>query len=271
MKSFFFSLKTSFTLFVLLAVVFGVGSSLAQLSDAKAVFKHMTATHLFHCLEVMGEVPLVASWVLLLILVSIALFINVVCCTSSQLRSLFKFRHKRLRMGFMAAIHLVAILVLILHGLDVLLVNRHEPIKLHAGEAATMGEYQVRVLEVTYSASPLWVTEDQAGKKINPMRFSRDDFSKGDNRARIEISAPGLSPQVREIALLSPVRMGATFFFLETFFIAHGDSRVGVEIHYSYNPLAPIFFGTYMVLFLLMMVQFFITMREKEETHDEFY
>ena len=89
-------------------------------------------------------------------------------------------------------------------------------------------------------------------------------FPKKDNFARIEIIKNMKKPAVRELRMLSPVRIGADFFFLDGFFIAQGSEETGVKIHHSYNPLAVIFFAVYTVLFGLLLFQFF-TIRVRGE------
>ncbi len=162
----------------------------------------------------------------------------------------------------MALIHIAALMVIALHALDITLIERHKPVRLYPGQTVRMGDCKVRVKQVSYVSKDSMITENKTGRKKKGLFALEKDFSQKDNFARIEIIKDMEKPAVRELRMLSPVRSGADFFFLDGFFIAQNSEEIGVKIHHSYNPLAVIFFAVYTVFFGLLLFQFF-TIRVK--------
>jgi hypothetical protein len=267
MKQFFYSLKAGYILFILLAVIFGMGNHLTGIPEYNSIFKDMTATHLMYCLKAILAKPVMVIWLLAFIFIGICLFINTWCCTTTQIRLFFQTRRlersKLGRVGQMALIHIVALMVIALHALDITLIQRHKPVKFYSDQIAWMGDYQVRVKQISYVHLNSMITEDKTGSKRKGLHNLEKDFSTKQNFARIEIIKDQEKPAVRDLRMLSPIRIGATFFFLDEFFIARDSQRIGVKIHHSYNPLAFVFFAVYMVLFALLVFRFF-TVRVKE-------
>ncbi len=261
MKQFFYSLKTGYILFILLAVIFGTGNYLTGISEYNSIFKDMTATHLMYCLKAILVKPVMVIWFLTFIFIGICLFINTWCCTTTQIRLFFRTRKlersKVDRVGQMALIHIAALMVIALHALDITMIQRHKPVKFYSDQIVRMGDYQVRVKQISYVDLNSMITDDKTGSKRKGLQNLKKDFSTKQNFARIEIIKDPEKPAVRDIRMLSPVRIGATFFFLDEFFIARDSQRIGVKIHHSYNPLVFVIFAVYMLLFGLFVFRFF--------------
>ena len=252
MKAFFFSLRASYIFFGVLALLFGAGSRLAGVDVYKNIFKEMTATHVIHCWQAIAANPPVLLWLLAFILTGACLLVNTGCCAVSQAGALFRMQGKRVRAVQMALIHIAALAVVILHALDMTMVNRHHPVRLYAGQTARMGSYGVTVKEITYVADPSFISEDETGRKMKSVHLPAGGFSRADNFVRLEIKKEGQALETVELKMLSPARTGATYFFLDGFFIAHGSRQIGVMVHHSTNPLVVVFFTVYSVLLVLL-------------------
>ncbi len=261
MKRFFFSLRASYLLFAVLALVFGLGNRLASVTSYKAVFKDMTATHLGNCIGPIAHNPILLVWLFIFILVGGCLFINTGCCTTAQVRLLGRMRaghsEKQGRAVQMAVIHIIALMVIALHALDITMIKRQKPVRLYPGQTVSMGAYTVRVDQVSYVTDRAMITEDRNTGKNKRFHIPEEKFSMENNFARIRVEKDNLTSGVRELRILCPVRLGADFFFLDGFFIAHGSTEVGVLIHHSYNPLAIVFFTVYTLLFGLLIFRYF--------------
>lgn len=266
MKHFFFSLKAGYIFFFLLALVFGIGSQLAEQKQIKLIFKEMTVTHISHCLEQIAANPMIMVWLIVFMVISVCLFVNTFCCTTTQIKLFLKVRKKGedkdSRTGQMALIHVVALVVIASHIMDIVLIQRYRPTRVFAGETMQADQHRIRVKAVSYVTNRAFITGDKTKGKTGRIHIPAQAFSKKDNFAVIEIEKASGKRFSRELRILSPVRLGATFIFLNGFFTAHGDTRVGVEIHHSYNPLSFVFFTVYAVLFGLLLFRFYTTRRK---------
>ena len=254
-------MKAGYIFFALLALIFGLGNRLTCIAEYNSIFKNMTATHFLHCLEAIIAKPMMVIWFLFFAFIGICLFINTWCCTITQIKLFFRVRGQGSpKQGLavqMALIHIAALLVIALHVLDITLIERHKPVKLYPGQIVRMGDYQVRVKHVSYMGLRSMITEGKTGRKRKGLFVLKKNFSQKDNFASIEIIKDLGKPDVRELRMLSPVRIGTNFFFLDGFFIAKGGEQTGIKIHHSYNPLVFIFFAVYTVFFNLLVFRFF--------------
>ncbi len=274
MKSFFFSLKASYLFFALLALICGVGSGLTSVDDYYNIFREMNATHLRHCIGLITETFVLPTWLLIFFAVGACLFINTACCTYSQIKILGKLKghegEKRRRSIQMTLIHITALVVILLHAMDMTMIERHQPIKLYPGQSAVMGEFTVTVKDVSFVSDLSLIRENGKGRKKKSFAIPAKKFSKEKNLAHIQVTKTtrpvnkGADETVpaTELKMMSPVRVGSNYFFLAGFFIAKDSDRIGVEIHHSINPLARIFFLVYGVLLGLLIIRY-LTMRKE--------
>ena len=272
MKRFFFSLRASYLFFGLLALVLGWGCRLADNNEYYSIFKEMTATHVWLCLEALCDHPAAIVWLVVLILLGAALFINTACCAFSQTGALAKLRNmepeNRHRTVLMALIHIAALLVIGLHAVDITIIKRQKPIRIYPDQTVQMGRYALRVSDISFVTDRAMITENAKGQKTKSFRIPAKSYSRDKNFARIEISTEKTPAETRELRILEPVRSGADYFFLDGFFIADGSQKIGVEIHHSFNPLAMIFFAVYIVLFGLMTLRYLAMRKERISTHE---
>ena len=261
MKRFFFSLRASYLFFALLALMFGAGTRLAAVDEYNTLFRTITATHLICCLEEILRHPVLLIWLVVFLLIGAGLFINTACCTVSQVGLLTRLRQatpdKRRRAVQMALIHIAALVVVALHAVDMTLIQRHQPVRVYPGQTVALGSCEVSVLDISYVTDRDMITEDETGQKMKSVRIPARSFSVERNYARLRISKDGSTDELRELRMLAPVRVGMDFFFLDGFFIESGSDDIVVEIHHSFNPLAFIFFGIYIILFALLLVRYF--------------
>lgn len=253
MKDFFFSIKASYYLFSLLAVLFGIGTLLAKFDDYHKIFKLMTSTDLIYSLKEIITNPVVFIWLLAFIFTGGCLLINTCCCVIQQIKSIFILRKISLSSNQIALIHIVALAVIVLHVFDISLIKRHIPTRFYVGESIEMGSYKVKLDKIFYVADKSLITEDYKGTKIKATHLPANKFLRKDNYALIEIQKAGKESILKKIKMLSPARTGNTYFFLDGFFIANGDNKIGIQIHYSYNPLVFAFFTTYLTLLSLLL------------------
>ncbi len=259
MKRFFFSLRASYLLFALLALAFGAGNRLAGVDAHKTVFTEMTATHLSRCLMRIAEIPMMLAWLLIFALIGACLFFNTGCCTLSQVRSVRRaaLSGKRQRRAVqMALIHIAALMVIGLHALDITMIERHQPVRLYPGHTSHMGGYDVRVKDIVYVTDRSVIMEDENKPTKKRFHIPENAFSLEENFARIQISKKNEPTMTRELRILSPVRLGAAYFFLDGFFITQDSRQIGVMIHQSTNPLAILFFTVYSILFGLFLLRY---------------
>ncbi len=263
MKQFFSSLKAGYLFFALTALIFAAGNRLASIKEYNAVFKEMTATQITNCLDAIISKPLILIWLIFFILIGVCLFVNTWYCTQSQFKLMFQVRkHKKTAAGqsdIMVWIHIVALVAIACHALDITLIHRHQPVRIYAGETVQMGDHRIRVQKILYTADRSMITEDETTGNLKKTRIRGKNFSIKNNFAVVEIQKGQDSPLVKELRMLSPARIGSTFFFLDGFFIAQGETRIGVKIHHSNNPLALVFFAVYTILFILLGILFFTT------------
>jgi hypothetical protein len=260
-KPFFYSLKAGYLFFALLALIFAMGNQLTAIKAYQVLFKNMTATHVGQCLNDIFATPLILIWLLFFTLAGAGLFVNTWCCTTLQIRSFFRTRSqgspKENRLGLKTLIHILSLLVISLHALDITLIQRHRPVKTYAGQTIRLGSCEIRVKTISCVARPSMIMEDETGGTVKSVHLPEKEFSIKDNVAIIEIMKDSKILAKRELRILSPVRFGATFIFLDGFFIAHGGETVGVKIHHSDNPLALVFFAVYILLLGLLVMRFF--------------
>ncbi|MCG8638105.1 MAG: hypothetical protein MI862_00125, partial [Desulfobacterales bacterium] len=166
-------------------------------------------------------------------------------------------RDKRRRIVQMALIHIAALVVVGLHIIEAALIQRHQPVRIYPGQTVTLGGCEVSILDISYVTDRSMITEDETGRKMKSSRIPARSFSVEKNYAQIQIFKNGSPTEVRELRMFAPIRVGMGFFFLDGFVIAHGIDDIGIEIHHSFNPLAFIFFGMYIVLFGLLLVRYF--------------
>lgn len=272
MKSFFYSLKAGYLFFALLSLNFYTGSRLAGIKEYGTIFKNLTRTHLLHCLEAIAAQPVMVIWFLSFAVIGICLFINTWCCTTSQIKLLLHTRRQKKQSDQkqgkamqMALIHVAALMVIALHALDITLVERHKPMRIYSGQTIQMGKYGVRVKQISFVSTRSLITEDKTGRKMKSVHIPGKKFSRQDNFVQIEITTSPGKKFIRELRMLDPVRIGATFFFLDNFFVAQGSDQVGIQVHHNYNPLAFVFFSVYIVLFCFLLFRFFTTRTEAYE------
>lgn len=261
MKRFFFSLRASYLLFSLLALVFAAGNRLAGVDAYKTIFKDMTATHVGSCLAQILANPMILVWLTVFVSIGACLFINTACCTLSQVKSLGRSCKKsgknQGRAVQMALIHIAALMVIGLHALDITMIQRTKPVKIYPGQTVTMGDYKIQITEISYVTDPSMITENKKGKRKKIFHIPEKDFSLKDNFVRVQLVKKNEPKKIGELRILSPLRLGSDFFFVDGFFIANGSSQIGAMIHHSTNPLAIVFFTVYSVLFGLLLLRYF--------------
>jgi len=268
-------LKASYFLFALLALAFAAGNRLAGVNAYKIIFKDMTATHVGLCLGAIAENPIILAWLIAFVLIGACLFVNTACCTTVQIRSLFRslsgsgVHEKRPRAVQMALIHIAALMVIGLHALDITMIERHKPIKLFPGETVSMGGYDILVKDIFYVTDRSMITENENGRRKKIFHIPEKDFSLEDNFVRIQIKRDDAPPEIRELRILSPVRLGSSYFFLDGFFIPHESRQIGAMIHLSTNPLIFIFFTVYSVLFCLLLIRYVTIWSEAPEKNGQ--
>ncbi len=255
-RDIFTSLTTAFVLFLFLSAVFGYGSYIAASKDVKVIFKKMTATHIWNAFDAIWQHQLVLCWLLVLAMVAVALFGNTLCCTWRQLcqyrRSNRTVRaSKRLRR--MMLIHIVALTVIVFHGLDVVMVERHLPQKIGIGESRDISGYTVKVEAIEYVTDTKYIRENEQGKRRPSFKIPYGKFSIEGNKAQLALYHQGQLVQRSDIRIFSPVRIGSTFFFLDGFYLPHDSEQIGISIHGSNNPLVLLFFLVYACLFALLV------------------
>ena len=260
--SILFSLQTAFFSLAALALIFAVGSHLATIKPLRQVFGRMTDIYIWACLDDILANPQLFVWLIILVFFAAVLFVNTACCTSRQLSNYFKTgnaSNRNKRLCGMAYIHVVALLVLVFHAVDVAFVQRHEPVKLFTGEQAVLGEYEIAVHSVKYVTDPSYITEDETGRRMPSFKIPADHFSIEENMAQVTLSKDGIEVQQADFRMFAPVRVGGTFFILDGFFIPHGGEQAGILLHRVHNPIALPFFGLYALLFSLFLYQCYVT------------
>ncbi len=250
------SLTTAFVLFMLLAAIFGYGSHLAAVKAVKPIFKKMTATHIWNALDAICQHQAVLCWLLVLAAVAIALFVNTLCCTWQQYDHYQKSSraaatNKRLRR--MVFIHVAALTVIVFHGLDVLMVERHLPRKIAVGSTGELNGYTIKVEAIHYITDKTYIRENEQGRRRPSFKIPSKKFSIKGNKARIGFYKNDRLVETSDIRMFSPVRLGSTFFFLDGFYIPHNSEQIGISIHSSDNPLVLPFFMVYACLFTILL------------------
>ena len=255
-KSILFSTTTAFVVFAVLAAVFGIGSYLAGVAEIKPIFNKMTSRHVWSCIDGIFANRSLLLWLFVLVSAAIVLLINTLCCTSRQLKQFFlsnTVKVKQFRLHSMAFIHVLALAVLIFHGLDITLVERHKPVEILQSESAVLGSYTVKVDSISYQTDRGFIRESDSGKRTPSFKIPRKQFSIDGNRAKVSLYQNGELVKEAEIGLFDPFRVGNTFFILDGFYIPYGSDDLGVTLLYSYNPLVVPFFALYAILFSALL------------------
>ncbi|PIE56381.1 MAG: hypothetical protein CSA34_04695 [Desulfobulbus propionicus] len=252
----FTSLTTAFVLFLLLAVIFGYGSHIAALAEVRPVFRKMTSTHIWAALGAIRQQQMLLYWLLALVAVAVALFANTLCCTWKQFRNYKK--SSRVTRGNknaqrMMFIHVAALLVIVFHGLDVAMVQRHLPQKIAVGDSGEFNGYTIKVEAVEYITDKKYIREDEQGRRRSSFKIPYGEFSIKENKARLGLYREGRLVQTADIKMFSPVRLGSTFFFLDGFYLPRDSEKIGITIHSSYNPLVLPFFLLYACLLSILL------------------
>ncbi|CAG37705.1 hypothetical protein [Desulfotalea psychrophila] len=258
MKEFFFSLRAAYCFLAGLVLVFFAGSLLTGITSIDRVFRRMNVLSFADLPAHLSSHPLVIFWIFLLFFFGAGLFVNTLCCTYRQLPYLKKKggAGARQRRG-MTYIHLVVILVIACHAIDIVLVERHLSKKILPMQTIAMGDYQLRLDGVDYITDRTFITENAGGRVRKTVTIPKASFSTEGNRAEVSLYRDGLLLKRGTLRMFSPLYYKGTFFFLDGFFIGHGQSSVGVLLHYAFNPLVRPFFLIYILLFTLLFRQFY--------------
>ena len=256
-----FSLRTAYVLLVFLAVVFGVGNVLSGMTAASAVFKEMNETHFFGLWNSYTAHPLVLVWLCLLVFLGVFLFLNTLCCTFTQV---VRYREKKLKNSLgdkrnrgMMIIHLITIVVIAFHAIDLALIARTKPQQILVGESAQLGPYTITAKSLDYVTDRTAISQTRKGQKIRSTQISSDEFSISGNRVELSISRAGVVVRQGFLTMLHPLRYGGTFFILDGFIVPYGSESgaVAALVHHTYNPLVIPFFMVYALLLFFLVLQ----------------
>lgn len=255
MKGPLFSLTTAFALLTILAALFAIGNSIEGISGVKSLFREMNSTHIWNCMGDISRIPILLAWLISLVVVALGLFLNTFCCTIKQISLCSSQRRttaSKNGLATMALVHVLAVGVIIFHGLDVTLIQRHKPVKILETQSRELGNFILTVQSISYTTDRRFIRENEKGRTMPSFKIPRTAFSPDDNRATITISTAG-KQLTTEIGLFEPVRLGSTFFILDGFFMPHDSDEIGISIHHSHNPLVIPFFTIYAALFLALL------------------
>lgn len=259
-RSAFYSITTAYILFALLAVIFAVGSHLAGTAAIEPIFSQMNATHIWTCLGSIIANTTLLIWLLALVVIAGALFVNTLCCTSRLVKqSWFNGSKSKapFRLQTMAFIHVIALLVIIFHALDVGLIQRNNPVNIMESESQILGKYRLQVNKISYVTDRKIITESETGKRTPSFKIPKELFSITDNKAVISLYLGEKLVTKSDIRLFDPLSVGGSFFILDGFFIPYNSDKIGLSIHYMYNPLVYPFFAIYIILFSALLFQWF--------------
>lgn len=257
----FFSLRMAFLLLVSLALLFALGTAINTLPAEGLLFKQMNVTRFFALYNEYFSHPLVFLWLTGLILVGFLLFANTLCCTWKQLNGHRKqsrqMQNNRARSRGMVIIHVIAILVIAFHAIDIALISRHKPQLLFPQNTATMGDYNVTVTGLAYVSDRAPITQKQQNQRVNVLKIPAGEFSLSDNKVTLSISHNGKEQKTGSLSMLRPLYHRGTFFILDGFIIPYGseDGAVAARIHSTYNPLVTPFFLVYLALLTFLILQ----------------
>lgn len=263
MKKILYSLTTCFVLFYALAIIFGIGSYLCGIKEIKMIFKQMTNIQIWAAIEPILGSPIIICWLIVLAICGGMLFLNTMFCTKLQLAKYLKNRTSKTRQDIrqkgMAYIHIIAMVVIACHAGDILLIERHNPVKLFIGDNYDFGTYQVKLADISYITDRSVIEEDENGRVMPSFKIASDKFSIPNNNAKLIITKDDQPVKTATIGMLAPVQIGGSFIFLDGFASPQDSDEISISIHHSYNPLALPFFGVYFILFSLLIIQFFKT------------
>lgn len=266
----FFSLKTAYILLVLLAVLLGLGNYISTIPAEAQVFKEMNMGHFFSLLSSYVAHPRLLMWLIALIFTGALLFLNTVCCTYKQV---IRYRQNtrpdtvgEKRNRGMMIIHIIAIVVIAFHAIDIALVKRHKPQQLFAKESAQLGGYTVTINSIDYVTDRSVITQSHKGERISATRITSNEFSILGNRAELSVFKDGVLVKKGLISMLHPLRYGGTYFILDGFVVPYGsdNNEVAALVHYTYNPLVIPFFAVY-VLMLVCLILHLVKHRYRPE------
>ena len=256
-----FSLRTAYVLLLLLAGIFGLGTLLTSLSAEALVFKQMNIAQFFSLFSEYISHPLVLLWLLILVCVGALLFLNTVCCTFRQISRYKKqrgFKGGAKRFGLIA-IHLVAIVVIAFHAVDIALMERQKPQGITVMETAQLGDYTVRMEKLVYVTDRDVIRQQKKGQRIRLSQIPAEKFSIEKNGVGLAIYKDGELVKQEMLYMLQPIAYHGSFFILDGFQIPYGggDNDIVAMLHCTHNPLVQPFFLVYVLLLTILLLHGF--------------
>ena len=257
----FFSLRTAYVLLLLLAGTFGLGTLMTSLREEALLFKQMNIASFFSLFSEYISHPLVLFWLVILVCVGAMLFLNTVCCTVRQISRYKKqrgFKGEAKRLGLIA-IHLVAIVVIAFHAVDIALMERQKPQRIAVLQTAQLGDYSVRVEKLVYVTDRDVIRQQTKGQRIRLSQIPAEKFSIEENGVELSIHRDGELVQQKMLYMLQPFEYHGTFFILDGFQVPYGseDDEIVALLHCTYNPLVQPFFLIYVLLLTILLLHGF--------------
>ncbi|WP_051202066.1 hypothetical protein [Ferrimonas senticii] len=256
------SMRLACVLIIASIVWFALGIFLSEQAGYWPVLKQLSGLPFSQWSPLLGDNPPVLWWLVSLVMVVALLGVNTLACSVTGLWPIWQKRRWRHRHLWLLPIHLLTLVIFCMHALEIVVLHQPTHIELKAGEQTEFNGHTVRLDSIEYNNDIGLIRQDaeghtQAGRMT---RRTLADFDPRINHANLSVfDADGKLLISDAASFMEPLEWGDHKAAAVDFFVPHGaaDSALTVKFTLSHNPMAKIYFGSYILLILSLLIHQF--------------
>ncbi|MEI6858722.1 MAG: hypothetical protein V5788_02850 [Shewanella sp.] len=256
-----YSLGCAFVLLLSVALWFALGMALSEQDSSGKVLEILNDLPMAEWYQHLLSAPLVASWLLGLLILMFLLGLNTVLCSWRDLWPTWRQKRWRSPRIMMLPIHLLTLVIFICHGIDLVFIHGHETQVLQVGQSFDSGRFKLVLNRVDYRDDIALIQEDADG--CSPAgritRRSVSDFDPRHNFAYFTVS-DGQQVFSSRAGFMSPMKWQDLYIIVTDFTVPYMQIKKGVQVKVVvvHNRLINYFFGFYNLLLVSLLVQILI-------------
>lgn len=252
------SMRLAFVLICAGIVWFALGIALADWADYWQPLKQLSAIPFADWGPLLHENPPILFWLVSLFLVFALLGLNTLACSITSLWPIWQKRRWRHRHLWLLPIHLLTLLIFCCHAIEILWLHQPQKVQLKAGQSVQFNDHTIRLLDIDYRDNVAFIRYDHDNHTIagRMTRRKLEHFDPRLNTAVLEVRDPnGGVVSHGDARFLAPLEWGDNKAIVTEFYVPYGqpDSALTVKLTLSHNPLAKVYFGSYLLLVLALL------------------